>query len=829
MLRKPIAIALLTLLFIPTVQAQIEGIITNDKGEPLPFASIYLLGTSNGTTSNVEGSYRLEVDSGRHELVVQYIGFEQEKIEIESEGKLQSLNISLKPQNIALKEVVVQANSEDPAYQIIRKAIEKRRYYKEQVDTYTCDVYIKGTMKILNTPAQFLGQEIGTLEGTLDSNRQGIIYLSESKSELYFQAPDQFKETMFFSKVSGDNNGFGFNRAIDLDFNFYNNYKWLGRQLISPIADNALKYYDYQLIGVFYDQEGRLLNKIEVSPKRKEDPVYKGHIYILEDLWNIQSINLQLSAGSTKQPGLDSICIRQVYLPLDTTQVWRVFSQSLQVRAGIFNFKVGGDFSAVYTNYNLNPIFEKHNLKNERFKVKDKANEQDLQFWDSIRPIPLTLEEQLDYEKKDTIQKLRLSPRYLDSMDRLNNRFYLSDLLLGYYGSKSTKQKSFSVSSPIIGTNFNTVQGFNIETLFSYTKHYDKFNTRWLSLDAKVNYGISDQEFRAFLASSFRFNAKNYNQLGLSVGRDAFQFNPENPFSPIYNSFTSLFFRENYMKIYNKFFGQLDFSGELANGIYLVSSLEYSQRSALTNQNDFSFFGNAEINPYTSNNPIDPIAVDPFFESHRAFILKVSLRLRYKQTYFSYPKQKIIQGSNLPDLWIDYERGLPYLNSTVDYHKIAARLHEKYLPFGVLGFTEYRLEAGTFLNKNSIYFIDFKHFDSNLPSLNFTERFSYTFLRLPYYQYSTATPFFQWHFQHHFEGFILDKIPGVRSLGLYMLLGASVLYTEARREYVELSLGLDNIGIGPFRFITVNAVLNKTFDSGWKWGASIGLRLPTQG
>ena len=829
MLRKPLAIALLTLLFFQIVQAQIKGTITNDKGEPLPFASIYLAGTSVGTTSNIEGSYRLEVDTGRYELVVQYVGFEEEKIEIESDGQLQSLNITLSPQSLEIQEIIVKANAEDPAYNIIRKAIEKRRYYKELVEAYSCGVYIKGVMKILNTPEQFLGQEIGSLEGTLDSNRQGIIYLSESQSELYFQAPDEFREVILFSKVSGNDKGFGFNRAIDLDFNFYNNYKWLGRQLVSPIADNAFQHYEYQLIGIFYDKSGRLLNKIKVIPKRSEGPVYKGHIYILEDLWNIQSVDLILSAGATKQPGLDSISIKQIYLPLDTTGVWRVFSQSLEVRAGIFGFKIGGDFSAVYTDYELNPILTNRFLRNENFKIQEQANKRELSFWDSLRPIPLTLEEELDYVRKDSIQKLRLSKSYLDSMDRLNNKFYLSDVFLGYYASKSIKNKNFSISSPIIGTQFNTVQGFNVETIFNLRKNYNEFNTRWWSFDTKLNYGISDKEFRGFLASTFHFNGKNNRQIGLSIGRDAFQFNPENPFSPIYNSFTSLVFRENYMKIYNKAFGRLDFSGELANGIYLISSLEYARRSALINRNDFSFFGNSSTNPYTSNNPIDPIATDPFFEAHRAFLLKLSFRLRYKQKYISYPKQKIIQGSNLPDLWIDYERGLPYFNSTVDYHKIAARLHETYLPFGVLGFLEFRLEGGTFLNKNNIYFIDYKHFDSNLPSLNFTERFSYTFLRLPYYQYSTATPFFQGHIQHHFEGFILDKIPGIRKLGLYTLLGASVLYTEARREYVELSLGLDNIGLGPFRLITVNAVLTKTYDSGWKWGASVGLRLPTQG
>ena len=59
---------------------------------------------------------------------------------------------------------------------------------------------------------------------------------------------------------------------------------------------------------------------------------------------------------------------------------------------------------------------------------------------------------------------------------------------------------------------------------------------------------------------------------------------------------------------------------------------------------------------------------------------------------------------------------------------------------------------------------------------------------LPYYEFSTTQPFVQVHYQHHFEGFLLDKIPLVRKAGLKSVLGASFLYTEEGKDYFEVFL-----------------------------------------
>jgi hypothetical protein len=47
----------------------IRGKITNEHQEPLPFATIFIKGTTAGTTSNAAGQYHLELPAGNHTMV----------------------------------------------------------------------------------------------------------------------------------------------------------------------------------------------------------------------------------------------------------------------------------------------------------------------------------------------------------------------------------------------------------------------------------------------------------------------------------------------------------------------------------------------------------------------------------------------------------------------------------------------------------------------------------------------------------------------------------------------------------------------------------------
>ncbi len=802
--------------------AQLRGTVSGPDGEPLPFASVYIQGTTRGATTNIAGEYVLPLEPGSYKVVFRYVGLEERVESIDMGSGARRLDVQLREQAIELDEVVVRADAEDPAYAIIRQAIAKREYYLDLIEAYRCDVYIKGNIKFLDAPEKLLGQEVGDLMGSLDSNRQGIIYLAESQSTLSFQQPDRLKETVNFTKISGDDNGFGFNSARAMHFDLYENTVELGRQIVSPIARNAMGYYDYRLVGTTYDPEGRLINKIELLPKRSEDPVFRGFVYIVEDLWLIQSADLQLLSGAMKQPGLDTLWIRQVHIPLREPDVWRMFSQDIRFGAGLFGFKLEGRFTGVYSGYDLNPQFSRGFFDNEVYRVEDGANAPTLEYWDTIRPLPLTLEERLDYRRKDSLQEVRTSRPYLDSVDASNNRFTPINLLFGYEYNRSWKGRSFSIGSPLTTVQFNTVQGFNADLRLNYRQELDADGRHWFSIEPTVNYGFSENRLRASVAGTYAFSQKWRGRVSLAGGVETTSFNPDEPISKTLNSLYSLFGRRNYLKIYERSFGRVTFQRELVNGVFFRGYLEYARRKALVNHSDYSF-GDAEDRVYTSNDPQDPENYEPSFPAHDALTLGLSLRLRYRQKYVTFPGERFIQGSEWPDLWLEYRGGLA---GAVRFDFLSARIQENGLSFGVVGRLAFQAEVGGFLNRDSLLFMDYQHFNGNQTVFGNPARYLNSFKRLPYFERSTDDVFFRLQAEHHFEGFLLDRVPGLRKLGWMVVAGASFLHTRPDGSYYEFSLGLDNIGFGPLRLIRVDFVSAYAAGEGWNFGGIVGLKLP---
>ncbi len=165
------------------------------------------------------------------------------------------VNVTLTTEVYELKAVSINAKGEDPAYAIMRKAIKRRKAHLSEVKAYTCGVYIKGLQKLLAAPKKFMGADINQIgrEIGLDSNRRGIVYLSESESKLELPIPKAVaRGNDHFNP--GSNRMFSFNRASDAKVNFYENYQnWDGlkatARLMSPVSDNALFYYKYKLMG----------------------------------------------------------------------------------------------------------------------------------------------------------------------------------------------------------------------------------------------------------------------------------------------------------------------------------------------------------------------------------------------------------------------------------------------------------------------------------------------------------------------------------------------------------------------------------------------------
>jgi len=130
----------------------VRGVIRNEDGEALAYATIYIKALGTGTTTNAQGFYEVSLEPGTHELVFQYMGYVTQVHQIQVGPDWSTLNISMKVQVTMLRPVEVYAKEEDPAYTIMRKAMAKANYHRNQLDQYSARVYIKGTGKLKDYP-----------------------------------------------------------------------------------------------------------------------------------------------------------------------------------------------------------------------------------------------------------------------------------------------------------------------------------------------------------------------------------------------------------------------------------------------------------------------------------------------------------------------------------------------------------------------------------------------------------------------------------------------------------------------------------------------------
>jgi hypothetical protein len=780
----------------------LSGTITDGSGNPVPFATILVKNTSKGSSANSDGQYTLSLVAGTYDIVFKAIGYKQDirKIELKSNTEI---NIKLLPESYQLQNVVVKAGGEDPAYAIMRRAIRKRKGYLTEVKSYTADTYIKGLQKLLAAPKKFMGRDIDAIarQMGLDSNRQGIIYLSESESKLSFTQPNQYHEEMISSKVSGSNRAFSFNRASDMDVNFYQNLQdWRGlstRPLISPIAENALSYYNFKYMGESREN-GEVINRIKVIPKRQYEPTFEGYIYILDDSWRIHSVDLYL----TKSAGInfvDTMTVKQQYIPVEN-KAWMPASVKFEFKGGFLGFRFGGYFVTLFKNYDLNPQLNKKSFA-EVMKVTADVNKKDSTYWQQARPIPLTDEEKTDYQKKAVLARKRESKPYLDSLDKANNKIKPTEILLTGITIRNRYQKSFFRAQPLLTSLlYNTVEGVAFNYGVTYTRQIDSLSNKYLRLGARVRYGFTNQMLHGSINGSIPVKGFTF---GFNAGSDVLDLNNTEPITNFSNTTSSLFFRRNFQKLYDKHFVSASVTHRIVGGWQATVTAEAADRRWLDNTSYFSFFNKERR--YTSNNPFIPNADVPLFDRNQSFKVNIRTSYDFSNRYVTYPSGRYYLPSTYPRLEVSYTKGIKNVfGSDVDYDMLSANLSKEDMSLGLYGTLSFYVGAGKFLNNNKVFYTDYKHFLGN--EIILYKRAINAFLMLDYYDASTSSQYLQAHIEQNFGGRFLSKIPLVRQFKLQELIEVNYLTTPTQKNYTELGIG--------FKYLAFRVLYGWSFNSG---------------
>jgi hypothetical protein len=815
---------LLNSAFPPSVFAQgnyrLEGVVKDSAGNPLPYASVLIKGTTIGTTTNESGRFVLQVNSSSLTLVFQYIGYvKQEKTVNFSRGKEPApLEIILEKQAEYLSEVIVKAGGEDPAYEIMRQAIRKRKEYLNQLDAFSVEAYIKTIIRSEAFPSKFFGQKISEQdkkEAGVDSTGKGVIFLSESVTKIAYQEPNDVKLEVISGRESGSS-GFGFNFPTFI--NFYNNQvnvltgQLNPRGFVSPVADAAMNFYRYKYLGSFWE-DGNEIHDIEVIPRRKFEPLFTGTIRIMEGSWRIHSLDLLLSKTAQLEI-LDTLQIRQTQVQV-TPQVWRTKDQVIRFNFNQFGLKANGDFLNVYSQYNLAPNFPANYFNKTLVKYDTAVNKRSKTYWDSIRPVPLAEEEIKDFKVKDSTfeadREARLTGRDRDSLLKKQGPVKWHKVLYGGLYRNNyhpTHRRTFNMKG-IANTSFriNTVEGVVLKVEGTITQAFPQ--NKMLIVSPNLRYGWSNGHFNAYADASFRRNPPPMNEAGtwndrrpgtwlLSGGKRVLQYNREEPIGELINSLYTMLGGRNYMKLYEAWFVDGGWQKRWVSSFTLEGHLRYEDRRSLNNSFNNSWTAESKRR-FTENYPTEQLSATP--PPHQALTARVSVKYQPGQRFIEYPRRKVSIGSKWPVFAIQYEKGIPnLLSSDVNFDKWSAEVSDE-MNFKLKGEMKYRLSIGGFLQSKSVFIQDWQHFNGNQtllagPYLN-------SFQLAPYYANSTTAPFYlRGHLEHHFNGMLTNKIPLFRRLNWHLVGGANTFYVNQNNNYVEGFVGLENI----FKVLRVDVI-----------------------
>jgi hypothetical protein len=838
--------SVLILLFVATSQVSIaggiRGVIKGEDGVLLAYATIYVKQTATGVASDTEGRYEVALPAGTYDIIYQYLGYESVSRKVEVGEEFTVINITLKTHTVVLQNVTIKAGNEDPAYTIMRKAIAKAKYHTQQLDSYTARVYIKGRGKLVDYP--WLAKKALEKEGITKDR----LFIQESVSDIKYTRPNKFEEKVIAIYTTGKSEGYESPNA----YVFGSFYEPEIAETISPLAPKSFSYYRFEYLGTFKDR-GFDISKIKVTPRSKGDNVVEGTLYIVEDWWSIHSVDFhttKLGVGINVKQIYNPI-EDKAWLPvsqtfkvkgkvfgfefegdyLATVKDYRiVLNPALPQEMKVVDEKVEKERAEVIkkthnkknqqleqrlasgkevTDKELRQLvkeYEKQELKQQKepdvisestFTVDSMATKKDSTFWQEIRPVALSKEEIRGYEKQDSLNEIERKKNEGDTLRKSNSKnkvgFQPWDILTGD-SYKITETSNFRIHAPYGG--FNTVEGvFGLYRLSLYKRWVVKdstgkkdLKTYRLEINPGVRYSFERNKVTGFLRTDFR--AGRNARITATGGRYVEQFNSEEPIHQFVNTFSTLVWGLNYMKLYERDFVDLNYRQRVNDKYTFKTNFTWATRSELFNNTSYTFFRTND-DKFTPNEPVNIELPTTSFETHKAFVGSFGLEARPWQKFRIRNgfKQRVDHSS--PLFTFDYKKGFRNVfGSQVDFDMIEIGARDR-IKIGVRGTLDVAARAGMFFNANQMYFMDFRHFMGN-KTIFVTADPVASYRLLDYYQYSTSKQYFQLHLNYQFRKFIISQFPKARLLGLGERIFISNLSTPDV-HFTEVGYSLDGI------------------------------------
>ena len=779
----------------------LSGFVVNEDNEPIPYVNIFVRQLSSGTTTDEKGYYFLTMDPGEYDLVISSIGYETKNalVKVDNNDKA---NFELSSSDYELDEITIKASKKDPAYEIIRQVIENKKKYQSQIQTFKCEVYVKALEEIDIKEKE--KKEMSEAEKAREERRKkreanqstameddkavseaeqakakemAKLNLLEMQLTLNFQAPENYKEERTAYKVYGSKHGLYVPRFDDADFDFYDNMVEMREitetPIVSPVSRTAILSYKYKLMAS-EKENGMLVHKIRVTPRKTGNSTVRGHIYINDELWNINRVDFDMPKGSMKL--FDELNIKLDYEEIEDN-IWIPTEQTLSYFTKVGKKKKYEGVTVLsYSDIELNYEFPEKFFGAEVSSITQEAYDRDSTYWNENRPVSLSTKEKKLVFYKDSIEAIYNSKEYKDSIQAAFNKVELIEVLWQGMGFRNHERKeSFFMTSIPQLVSFDIVGGFRFGPWTSYFRRYDNGKTYRTSNNFSIGERNGDLTGRTY--HNFGYDPFHLGEVNFVADRSFRTINPNDAIINYFNS-SNYFLRTNIGVGHRR---------EFINGLYLFTGVDWSHRGDISHLDRFT--GIEEL--FNNQEPI-------VFESYNTFISRVNLSFTPFQKYSREPNRKVVLGSKWPTFSVMHKKGWEgVFESAVNFDYLEFEVYQD-LILGVFGNSKYRLLVGDFVNTKELPFLDIKRFRQSDPFIYLEPLENFQVLDT---SLVTTSPFIEFHYIHHFNGALVNNIPLVKKTRIGIVAGGGFLYeSENKYRHQEIFLGLERVfKLGPRR------------------------------
>lgn len=518
----------LSFLFLCTglsAQTIIKGKVTDaETGDPIPFASVYFQGTTQGVATDFDGLYELKGQAETDTLVVSYIGY-QTKTKLYQKGVAQVINFQLQPETTSLSDFVFTAGGkeENPAFEIMRRVVDNKKLNdKRELPAYEYDSYNKIEIDIDNMSEKLRQRKfMQKITAVLDSieiiaGEDGKpilpIFISESLSTYYYRSkPRLAKETVKKTKITGIGieDGSLISQVIGSSFQQYNFYQnrmnIVDKEFASPLANGWRLLYDFVLEdSVMVGEDFCYL--LDFEPKNDQSLAFVGKMWITKEEYALKQIDVTVQRSANIN-FIEKIKIQQELAPT-AKQAWLPVKTRVLVDVAEVTNKSAG-FLAKFYSSNIN--LKATEPRDERFfeqaiELEDDARIYDEDFWEQNRHDELTPTEVNVISMIDTLKNIP----FVKTWTNLAKTF-----LRGYVEAGPIDIGPWPL---LVGAN--NVEGLRIR-LGGRTN--ENFSRKW-QFNGYLAYGFEDKKYKYGLGATLIADRKNWTTFNVNYRNDLDQF-----------------------------------------------------------------------------------------------------------------------------------------------------------------------------------------------------------------------------------------------------------------------------------------------------------------